>query len=108
MSLRILGTMLTCSLAVACSAGDTRTVAPKPTSDESACVSYGFVPGTTAYTTCVAREAEARRRGRLGPSYDQILIAREAREDCVAYGLAPGTPVYERCVQQEISYRLPN
>lgn len=46
-----------------------------PQSDEATCASYGFVPGTTAYITCVQREIDARRRGTLGPTYDQRLIA---------------------------------
>ena len=44
-------------------------------SDEGTCVTYGFVPGTTGYTNCVQREIDARRSGKLGPSYDQRLIA---------------------------------
>ncbi|SRR6266567_4014800 len=105
---RLLLALSACSLAAACSAGDAQPVARKVTSNESACASYGLVPGTTAYTICVQREAEARRRGRLGPDYDQILIARDARDDCASYGLASGTPPFERCVQREISYRHPN
>lgn len=38
-------------------------------------MSYGYKPGTAAYITCVGREAEARRTGKLGPAYDQVLIA---------------------------------
>jgi len=104
---RKLGAVLACSLLAACSVGETRSLGGKGTSDESACASYGLIPGTTAYITCVAREADARRRGRMGPDYDQILIAREAREDCAGYGLAPGTAVFERCVQQEVMLRSP-
>jgi hypothetical protein len=44
-------------------------------SNEANCLSYGYQPGTTAYIDCVRREAEARRTGKLGPTYDQILIA---------------------------------
>jgi hypothetical protein len=68
----------------------------------------GLLLGTTPYTTCVQREAEARRRGRLGPNYDETLIARDAQEDCAAYGVERGTPVFQQCVQREISYRRPN
>lgn len=48
----------------------------KPPSDEATCVSYGFVPGTTGYTLCIQREIDARRTGKLGPTYDQPRIAR--------------------------------
>lgn len=46
-----------------------------PRSDEATCVSYGFVPGTTAYTNCLQREIDARRTGKIGPTYDQRLIS---------------------------------
>ena len=46
-----------------------------PSSAESACLSYRFVPGTTAYTNCIQREIDARQRGKLGPTYDQILVS---------------------------------
>jgi hypothetical protein len=108
MAYRILGAILACSVAAACAVGSTPTVAPTAASNESACVSYGFVPGTTPYTTCVQREAAARQRGRLGPNYDETLIARDAQEDCASYGVARGTPVFQQCVQHEISYRRPN
>jgi hypothetical protein len=49
--------------------------APAPTTDQGACVSYGFVPGTDPYINCVRREIEARRTGKIGPTYDQILVA---------------------------------
>lgn len=108
MSYRIYGALVACGLAAACSVGDSRIVAPQATTSESACVSYGFSPGTTTYTTCVQRESYARLRGRMGANYGEPLIARDAQEDCAAYGLIVGTPSYERCVQREISYRRPN
>jgi hypothetical protein len=46
-----------------------------PATDQGACMSYGFVPGTDPYINCVRREIEARRTGKLGPTYDQILVA---------------------------------
>jgi hypothetical protein len=49
--------------------------APDPATDQGACMSYGFVPGTDPYINCVRREVEARRTGKLGPTYDQILVA---------------------------------
>ncbi len=61
---------------LACCASDQATPPPRtPQSDEAACVSYGFEPGTTGYITCVQREIDARRSGKLGPTYDQRLIA---------------------------------
>ena len=105
---RLLLAVSACSLAAACSSDDRQSAVPTGVSNESACTSYGFVPGTTRYTICVQREAEARRRGRLGPEYDQVLIARDAREDCTSYGLVSGSAAFERCVQQEISYRRRN
>ena len=108
MSHRILGAIVACGLAAACSIGDTRPIDGPPTTSENACVSYGFAPGTATYTTCVQREANARLRGRMGANYGEPLIARDAQEDCAAYGLTHGTPSYERCVQREISYRRPN
>lgn len=108
MSYRILGAIVACGLAAACSIGDTRPIDGPATTNEGACVSYGFAPGTTPYTTCVQREADARRRGRMSPDYNETLIARDAQEDCAAYGLVRGTTTYELCVQREISYRRPN
>jgi hypothetical protein len=107
MAYRILVTLVACSVTAAC-AVNAPSVAPSSASNESACRSYGFVPGTTPYTTCVQREAAARQRGRLGPNYDETLIARDAQEDCASYGVARGTPAFQQCVQHEISYRRPN
>ena len=108
MSYRVLGAIVACSLAAACSASNTRPAARTMTTNEGACVLYGFTPGTSPSTTCVQREADAHRRGRMGPDYNETLIARDAQEDCAAYGLARGTTTYELCVQREISYRRPN
>jgi hypothetical protein len=60
--------------AVSC-APDQAKRGPSPSSDEGTCLGYGFVPGTTAYTNCIQREIDARRSGKLGPTYDQRLIA---------------------------------
>ena len=43
-------------------------------SNEANCLSYGYQPGITVYVDCVRREGEARRTGKLGPTY-QIEIA---------------------------------
>lgn len=108
MSYRILSAIAACGLAAACTVSQKQSAAPTMTTNEGACVSYGFVPGTTPYTTCVQREADARRRGRMSPGYDQTLIAKDAQDACADYGLARGTAGYDRCVQQEISLRRPN
>lgn len=73
---RSLSLSLILSVVLASCASDQATPPPRtPQSDEAVCVSYGFVPGTTAYITCVRREIDARRSGKLGPTYDQRLIA---------------------------------
>jgi hypothetical protein len=74
MSHRILSVIV--AVAVASCAQEKANAPPRTTpSDEGTCVTYGFVPGTTGYTNCVQREMDARRSGKLGPSYDQRLIA---------------------------------
>lgn len=67
--------IIVAAIAASCAPGQEKTPLRSPTSDEGLCLSYGFVPGTTAYTTCVQREIDARRSGKLGPTYDQRLIA---------------------------------
>jgi hypothetical protein len=62
-------------LVASCAPEQAKTPPRTPASDEGACVSYGFTPGTAAYTNCLQREIDARRSGKLGPSYDQRLIA---------------------------------
>jgi hypothetical protein len=74
MSCRTL-TLVMAVVVAACAPEQARTPLRTPSSDEGTCVSYGFVPGTTAYTTCLQREIDARRSGKLGPTYDQRLIA---------------------------------
>ena len=71
---RLLGSLLACSLGAACSSGETSTVAPTTTSDENACLSYGYKRGTRGLAVCAQREADDRRRGFM-PAYDEILIA---------------------------------
>jgi hypothetical protein len=61
--------------AVSCAPDQAKTGPSGPPSDERTCLGYGFAPGTTAYTSCIQREIDARRSGKLGPSYDQRLIA---------------------------------
>jgi hypothetical protein len=61
--------------AAACSSKQTGKAPSSPHNDEGTCLSYGLVPGTTAYTNCIQREIDARRTGKLGPTYDQPQIA---------------------------------
>lgn len=110
MSLRLFG--VSCAIftagahLAACSVTETRTVvAPNP-ADES-CVDYGYTPGTDAYGVCLAREAEARRRGRMTAGYAQAQIVQDARDACISYGLERGSVTYDRCVQREVAYRSP-
>jgi hypothetical protein len=72
---RILCAIAGALFAAACASEGAKTVPGNPSSAESACLSYGFVPGTTAYTNCIQREIDARQRGKLGPTYDQILVS---------------------------------
>jgi hypothetical protein len=60
---------------VSCAPDQIKTGPTSPSSDEGTCLRYGLVPGTTAYTNCIQREIDARRTGKLGPTYDQRLIA---------------------------------
>jgi hypothetical protein len=68
-------TLIMVSVTVGCAPDQAKTPASSSSSDEGACLGYGFVPGTTAYTNCIQREVDARRSGKLGPTYDQRLIA---------------------------------
>jgi hypothetical protein len=72
---RILYAMAAGALATACASEAAKPVPANPSSAENACLSYGFRPGTTAYTNCIQREIDARQRGKLGPTYDQILTS---------------------------------
>ncbi len=72
---RFLTALAGCVVAAGCTSQPAKTAPTKVPSDEATCLSYGFAPGTTAYTNCIQREIDARRSGKLGPTYDQILIA---------------------------------
>jgi hypothetical protein len=96
--------VLACAFVGACSFHETKTVAA-PTGANSTCVDYGFTPGTSGYENCVARETEARRRGRMTREYADTTLASDAQAACVGYGLTPGSDRYERCVRYEISAR---
>ncbi len=98
--------LLAGALVGACTVRETRTVVvPAGSGAENACVSYGFTPGTSAYDNCVAREADARRRGRMQRDYAEAALVSDSQSACVAYGLTPGSDRYERCVRNEISAR---
>ena len=71
---RIFIALLAYGTLAACSPNEAQFNASKRTSDERACLSYGYRPGTTGFTTCVQREAGLRRQGVM-PDYDEILIA---------------------------------
>lgn len=60
---------------LACAPDQAKPAPGSPSSDEGTCLGYGFAPGTTAYTNCIQREIDARRTGKLGPTYDQRLIS---------------------------------
>ena len=96
--------LLACALVGACTVRETRTVVV-PAGADNVCVGYGFTPGTAAYDNCVAREAEARRRGRAARDYAESALVADSQNACIAYGLIPGTDRYERCVRHEISAR---
>ncbi|QQS12202.1 MAG: host attachment protein [Rhodospirillales bacterium] len=106
MSMRLGAIALVLGLATAaCTAYETRTVvAPR---GDDVCVAYGFMVGTPEYRQCAMREADARRRGRMAPTYGDQRIVADAQEACQTYGLARGSERYERCVQREVDYRRP-
>lgn len=96
--------------AAACSYSNTTTrAAPTatvyPSSSEQACMDYGFRLGTDSYNRCVAREAEARARGRMPITYTTVNLTSDAQAACSSYGLLPGTAIYDRCVSREIDAR---
>ncbi len=97
--------------AAACSYSNTTTQAAPatatvyPSTSQQACVDYGFRPGTDSYNRCVAREAEARARGRVPVTYTVVALQTDAQGACTSYGLAPGSATYERCVSRELDAR---
>ncbi|HEX2890609.1 hypothetical protein [Vineibacter terrae] len=96
--------LLTCALAGACTVRETRTVVV-PAGADTVCQGYGFTPGTTGYDNCVAREADARRRGRMAADYTESALVSDSQAACYSYGLTPGTTPYDRCVSYEINAR---
>jgi hypothetical protein len=99
--------------ATACSYSSTTTAAipagPGPvvvgTPSAQACVEYGFVPGTIAYSGCVEREHAARVAGRASRGYAEAQLANDARNACSSFGLDPATGYYARCVAREMDAR---
>lgn len=70
-----------------------------------ACVDYGFVSGTAAYSRCVTTEQAARNNYRPSPGYAPSLVERDAQNACCSYGLSQNTAPYNRCVAREIDAR---
>jgi hypothetical protein len=97
--------------ATACSYDSTTTIPASPgpvlaTSPSSeACLDYGFVPGTIAYSRCVERTHEARMSGRVARGYAEARLATDARDACISYGLDPATGYFNRCMAREMDAR---
>ena len=91
------------ALALGACATETRTVVVA----EDQCSTYGFRVGSSEYRLCRDREAEARRRGRMSPSYAEARIVADSQAACQSYGLHPYSSAYESCVRQEHEARRP-
>lgn len=74
-------------------------------SSNQACVDYGFVPNTSAYSRCVTAEQQARLNYRPAPGYAPSLVVTDSRNACYSYGLTPGSASYDRCVARETQVR---
>ncbi len=109
--LKIVATVSLGLLSAACqSPYQNRTVSPAYGSgiyqgSNQACVDYGFVPNTAAYSRCVASEQQARNSYRPTAGYAPSLIAADSANACYSYGLTVGTAGYDRCVAREIDAR---
>jgi hypothetical protein len=95
---------LLCALAGACTVREEKTVVV-PAGAADVCAGYGLTPGTSAYSNCVAREAEARRRGRMARDYAETALVSDSQAACYGYGLTPGSASYDRCVRYEVDAR---
>ena len=107
---KILATISLGLLAAACSSTEHRTVSPAYgsgiyQSSNQACLDYGFVAGTAAYSRCVTTEQAARVNYRPSPGYAPALIASDSQNACYSYGLTPNTAPYNRCVTRESEAR---
>ena len=110
MNLKIVTTISLGLLAAACSSTEHRNVSAAYgtgvyQASNQACVDYGFVPNTAAYSRCVTSEQAARNSYRPSPGYAPSLVASDARNACYSYGLSVGTAPYDRCVAREIDAR---
>lgn len=110
MRLRILTTVSLGLLAAACQNTDTSRISATTgsglyASSNQACVDYGFVPNTAAYSRCVSSEQQARSSYRATPGYAPAMISNDARSACYSYGLTIGSAPYDRCVAREVDAR---
>ena len=67
MPYRILGAIIACGLAIACTPNQARTGAD-PSTPEGSCLAQGYRLGSDPYIACVQRETDPRRKGPLGSS----------------------------------------
>lgn len=110
MRLRILTTVSVGLLAAACQNTETSRISATTgsglyASSNQACVDYGFVPNTAAYSRCVSSEQQARASYRATPGYAPAMISNDARNACYSYGLTIGSAPYDRCVAREVEVR---
>ncbi len=91
------------ALGVAGCVTETRTVIAA----DDVCATYGFKVSSPEYRLCRDREAEARREGRVSPSYAEARIVADAQSACQSYGLHPYSDRYEECVRHEHEARRP-
>jgi hypothetical protein len=80
MSYRIVAAIAACSLATACSAGDSRAMPYSMTTSESACVYYGYASGTMPYAKCVQRMDDTHFRNSKRAANGEILISRDSSD----------------------------
>jgi hypothetical protein len=80
MSYRILTVIVACSLAAACSPGDSRAAPYSMTTSESASTYYAYAPGTVPYTTCVQRMDDAHFRNPKRAANGETLVSRDASD----------------------------
>jgi hypothetical protein len=90
-------------LGMAGCATETRTVVV----ENDVCSTYGFKVSSPEYRLCRDRQAEARRAGRVSPSYAEAAIVADSRAACQSYGLHPYSDAFEHCVRDEHERRRP-
>jgi hypothetical protein len=69
------------------------------------CRSYGVVPGSSVYDTCVNRAAWAYDRGEPAMASLEAQRVSDARNLCLSYGISPQSLGYSECVAAEIDRR---